>query len=400
MTNTTLKFRTLGGAVLASTLLLSGCSSVPDAINPVEWYKSTVDLFDSENGGSGETAETENKGLSGDTEGRKAAEAKAQSFPKVSDVPDAPKATSDAEQARAREGLIADREQRRYASAPIPRQSEDGNAPAPAPMIAKTQPPPAASPAVPVTPAPMATAKAPPPVAKTQPAQPTMSAKAPPPPTSVGETYRNKLAQKFKPMGAAQPDMGAMPKRPKLMAPANANLARVDDPLATVVISSDGVVSQGSQTGGDQPVYVTASSGGSASSSAAMKRRGGSAYSGAQGTVKVATILFPNGSARLSAREVKILQQVSAILKEKGGRIRVVGHASSRTRDMDLVAHKMTNFQVSADRADAVARALIRIGVAPELISVVARSDADPQYYEIMPSGEAANRRAEIYLDS
>ncbi|HBC09562.1 MAG TPA: hypothetical protein DC046_18565, partial [Rhodospirillaceae bacterium] len=30
-------------AVLA--VLLTGCSSVPDAVNPAEWYKSTVDLF-------------------------------------------------------------------------------------------------------------------------------------------------------------------------------------------------------------------------------------------------------------------------------------------------------------------------------------------------------------------
>lgn len=387
MTNMTLKSRILSSAAVASVVLLAGCSSVPDAINPVEWYKSTVDLFS----GDEKTAakEGENKGLAADKEGRKQAEAKAQAqaFPKVSDVPEKPAASTS-------QGLIADHERRRYASAPIPRQEDDSASGLPT-AIAAVQPPPPAAPAVPVTPAPMRTTA---PAKKAAPMQQIASAPpAPPSAATVEETYRNKLAQRFKPVpGAEQSVASVMPEAPKTFAPANAMMPAVNDPLATVIISSDGVEAQGSQTTTEQPVYVTASSDVGAAAGSGMSRMPG--LSG--GTVKVATILFPNGSAKMSDADIAILRQVSALLKDKGGRLRVVGHASSRTRNMDLVAHKMTNFQLSADRADRVAKALIQIGVAPELISIVARSDAEPVYYEVMPSGEAGNRRAEIYLDS
>jgi flagellar motor protein MotB len=51
------------------------------------------------------------------------------------------------------------------------------------------------------------------------------------------------------------------------------------------------------------------------------------------------------------------------------------------------------------DRANAVARALVRMGVPASEVSVAARADNEPVYYEFMPAGEAGNRRAEIYLD-
>ena len=60
----------------------------------------------------------------------------------------------------------------------------------------------------------------------------------------------------------------------------------------------------------------------------------------------------------------------------------------------------MVNFKVSVDRADAVARELIRLGVNKEELVVDAISDAQPVYFEFMPTGEAGNRRAEIYLES
>jgi outer membrane protein OmpA-like peptidoglycan-associated protein len=223
---------------------------------------------------------------------------------------------------------------------------------------------------------------------------------SPPPPATVEETYRNRLAERFKPQPGGEQKMAtAMPEPPKFQPPANAAMPVINDPLATVVISSDGVVAQGSQSGRERPTYVTASEDARTDSRAAMAGAGADYQAGA-GTTRLATILFANGSDRVSGQDLAILRKVSDILKNRGGRLRIVGHASSRTRNMDLIKHKMVNFQISAARADAVAEALVRIGVAPELISVVARSDADPVFYEIMPSGEAGNRRAEIYLDS
>jgi len=84
---------------------------------------------------------------------------------------------------------------------------------------------------------------------------------------------------------------------------------------------------------------------------------------------------------------------------EKGGSLRVVGHASSRTRDVDPLRHRLVNFRLSLARANAVARALARRGVPASEVRVQAMSDNVPLYHEFMPSGEAGNRRAEIYLD-
>ena len=58
----------------------------------------------------------------------------------------------------------------------------------------------------------------------------------------------------------------------------------------------------------------------------------------------------------------------------------------------------MANFEISLKRAQAVANALIAAGVPAERVRVEAVSDTQPEYYEVMPSGESGNRRAEIVL--
>jgi len=58
----------------------------------------------------------------------------------------------------------------------------------------------------------------------------------------------------------------------------------------------------------------------------------------------------------------------------------------------------MANFKISVDRADAVAGELVRLGVGKKDVEIAAVSDREPLYYEIMPSGEAGNRRTEVYL--
>lgn len=65
---------------------------------------------------------------------------------------------------------------------------------------------------------------------------------------------------------------------------------------------------------------------------------------------------------------------------------------------MDLVQHRMVNFSVSLDRANSVARELVRQGVPEQAVFVAALSDSRPLYYEIMPSGDAGNQRVEVYF--
>ena len=112
----------------------------------------------------------------------------------------------------------------------------------------------------------------------------------------------------------------------------------------------------------------------------------------------VATILFANGSYGLTGRDRQILTEIVSLHRQRGGKVRIVGHASSRTRNMDPVRHKMVNYKVSVDRAQIIGKQLMRLGLASANVVVDARSDTAPLYYESMPSGEAGNRRAEIYF--
>jgi outer membrane protein OmpA-like peptidoglycan-associated protein len=113
-----------------------------------------------------------------------------------------------------------------------------------------------------------------------------------------------------------------------------------------------------------------------------------------------AVVYFPgdatglNGEGRLQVRAV--VEQ----FRTAGGQgyVRVVGHSSSRTANMSAEAHVAQVFKKSQDRANAVARELIRAGIPADHVLVEAVGDTQPVYYESMPKGEDGNRRAEIFL--
>ncbi|MBL6957696.1 MAG: OmpA family protein [Rhodospirillales bacterium] len=362
------KFSLSIGGVLAASVLLGGCSYVPDALNPAEWYKSTVDFFSSEEDAAaqqGQPSTTAQKPVPGSDKG----------FPKLSSTPEAPVTSTAQQRQEIKEGLVSD-QRRRYASAPIARQ---GEASAAAPVTASTAPPPPAMPVVPVTPVPVS-----PPSAAAAPSS--MAAAPAPSGAGVSSTYRQRLSERLKPSQAA-----ALP-------PSSGFVSGSGGPLTTVVISSTGVVTEG---GLSSPGTLSAAPSGNVQfPSLAAKASTAASQLPPTGQVRVATILFGNGSDRLTANDVGILREVVKLHQQRGGTIRIVGHASSRTRNMDPIRHKMVNFKVSADRADTIAKALMRLGAKPETVTVRARSDTDPLYFEVMPSGEAGNRRAEIYLDS
>lgn len=112
-----------------------------------------------------------------------------------------------------------------------------------------------------------------------------------------------------------------------------------------------------------------------------------------------ASIPFGHGSTHLSASDLATLKAVAREFKKAGGAVTVVGHASSRTGDMSALDHKIANFDVSVRRAEAVARALRKAGVPARAIFVGAVSDNEPVYREVMPEGEAYNRRTEVFLN-
>lgn len=112
-----------------------------------------------------------------------------------------------------------------------------------------------------------------------------------------------------------------------------------------------------------------------------------------------ATIRFAHNSTRLSASDDAVIRQLAANALRQNANVRVVGHASSRTREQAVGAHLLANLRISADRANAVADRMAAFGVPYERIIVEARGDNEPIYNEAMPSGETGNRRAEIFLE-
>ncbi|MGY8991548.1 MAG: OmpA family protein, partial [Rhodospirillales bacterium] len=304
-------------------------------------------------------------------------------------------------------GLRADTERRKYAKS-IGRQGNAKNVLAQEPFarkpqpaqVASTPPPPKAAPAPSVSRAsakmmaPSATQNSLPPVRLRPPSQmaaPTPSRMAPTAPRLSSPSMRTQQL--------------AVRPTPK-MAPAAPSLTY--DPFQTVVVSSKGMEMAAQSQAIRQPTMrqqvlpsrslaqFTQQATPGYPSGAVMSRQ----PTMGQGMVKVASILFSNGSSRLSSRDQTILNDVAQIQRESGGRpLVIVGHASSRTRDMKPLKHRHVNLRLSQNRANIVARALRRLGVPGQSVQTQAVGDTQPVYYEVMSSGEAGNRRAEVYIN-
>jgi outer membrane protein OmpA-like peptidoglycan-associated protein len=106
----------------------------------------------------------------------------------------------------------------------------------------------------------------------------------------------------------------------------------------------------------------------------------------------IGLIYFGEGSYTLSADDRDVLVQIANMQRSYGGVVHVVGHASMATGAAEA------NQRISAARAQAVADQLMQYGVPREAIQVIAAGDAQPLYSETAPSGEAGNRRADVYL--
>lgn len=439
------------------TLSLAGCSSVPSALNPVEWYNKTADAvggwFDEESGDK-----TADSG----------------SYPNLASVPEKPQPKTNAEQRTALQNqLVADRQNARYDDKSTPPRDAAGVSPVtPATPLAEVKPKapaeaaPAAAPApapAAVTAAPAPRAAAPTPVpqpAEAVPVAPQRAAIAQtsrtqsgprsslwpnsPPPDSAGDRPQtsarvgdprprgDRTTQPIRSMPlpseqvAQEPARAAAPVRAAEAAPAApaaparpaapaAPSRSMPAPLAEPAPAEQTASLPAAAPAESQP---PASAGAlrlippsAAQQGAAMPQDGsvtfdpgalpGSSYGSARGygaSHQAGVVTFANGSARLSPADRGMLREMARLVRQYGATVTVVGHASSRTRDMDPFQHQLINFEVSAERANAVAEALIQAGVPAERISVQAVGDSQPAASEAMPAGEAENRRAEIFL--
>lgn len=435
------------GLATALSLTLAGCSSVPDALNPVEWYNTSSDAVG---------------GWFDDSEGDQAGDTGA--YPNVSSVPEKPAPrTSAVERADIKEELVADRAHAQY----------DDKAPAPSVTDASTTSLSQIQPTAPAAPAPNASSGSDSvepikPVRMTasdeatkqmeEPAKPaasslpsravttardasprsslwpnspapesasdrpvtsgdvgeptTRSSRADlPNPAAAGERYKSLVPNRSSGDVAAESMPAPEPAKTEMPAPEPARQSAAiptapepvsqpepapEEPVAIPAAPAPetgalalNVPDNGPYNFNDPSVIVDES---------ALPGAVGSYPAGEGGSYQAGVIRFSIGSSQLSGADQGVIRELVPLIREYNATVEIVGHASSRTRNMDPAEHKLINFEVSLKRANAVAQALINAGAPSDRISVVAVGDSQPVSSEAMPLGEAENRRAEIYL--
>ena len=114
---------------------------------------------------------------------------------------------------------------------------------------------------------------------------------------------------------------------------------------------------------------------------------------------RIATINFRSGSSSVDGNGLKKIKKIVKIAKDRNAKIKVIGHASERTKDMPIAEHKIVNFMISDKRAHSVANIFIeKYGFPRNKLITEAVSDSKPLFKEIMPAGTKANQRTEIFL--
>jgi outer membrane protein OmpA-like peptidoglycan-associated protein len=331
-------------AVVVLLLSLGGCSSVPDWANPVEWYKGTADWLGDE---SPEAVAAREAAAKPENAPPKADEP----FPKLASVPSRPEGAADraARRQKVEQALVADRANARHVAlggtdkGPA-LENDQAKAPPQAPAQA---------------PAPAEVARVPVPV------KPAPSVY---PPAGSNPAFQAAIAQQNSAALASRGSQGPIRRNTIGVPPA---------PSSGVTLTPPGAKAKA------EPAPAVRAP--------AFRAAGGE---------PLATVLFANNSARISDSYASTLRSVVEMQRKTGGTIKVIGHASSRTRNTNPLGHQIANFRISMARARAVADRLVRIGAPAGKIEVSGVSDSQPIYQEIMPLGEAGNRRAEIYLEN
>ena len=113
---------------------------------------------------------------------------------------------------------------------------------------------------------------------------------------------------------------------------------------------------------------------------------------------KIATINFRSGSSSIEGKDILKIKKVMKLAKEKNARVRIVGHASTRTKDMPPLSHKLANFNISDKRSQAVAQVFLKNKFPASMLITEAVSDSKPLFHESMPAGTYGNQRTEIFI--
>jgi outer membrane protein OmpA-like peptidoglycan-associated protein len=364
------------GRSIVVALMVAGCSSVPDAVNPVEWYKGTVGA------------------ISGNDHQEVASPRRPDgTFPDVNKTPDSEPRTPG-------KGLVGDRDNSNYA-APIRREPTPTK-----PLVKRT--PAATQPQVSAVPEAKAAPQASP-VPEAKPGPRMDSQPAPDAASPDKHSYQPSLdrrMQSARDEGPAAPPAvaaGGPPARPDIPAvvPApgaqqpgkrnalNESYRRRLDESASSVVKPEAPASRSAYASATSaPAYpaagVAAPSFESAPQLTPPRGVAASSTRGAKGVVvpaaptssfQVAVVEFA-GAERLTAEDRKAIQAVAKLYRQTGGVVRIVGSAPAQTLNGDQVSQMMAGLDASMRRANAVAKALTGMGVPARKVYVGAAPDA------------------------
>ncbi len=390
------------GSVLLSALLLSGCSSVPDYANPLQWYRDTASWI------SGTDKDNDPEVTKGD-------------YPKLGDDK-RPQAQTSRDRKDLSNGLAADRSNAKYTQEALKREGNPTRPLNPDVAVAKANPPATVVQQAPVSaadaappppyqasaapqgvnaqvaapvPAPVAVSSAPdapppPPALNQQIAATQQQLQQKAPPQSVEDAYRRRLAEwngtapvtqvsSYTPSPAVSAPAGAYPA-PQLIRPGS----------GTAVAS----------LGGAQPIHLIPPS--EYRRRAQQAQGHGQSRSGfhdlnefsanSSASFEVGAVSFGEGTTELTNQGRAQLRDVVRLYKENGGVLRVFGRSASPRLDVTPSANAEANRQLAQQRADAIARELVRLGVPARKLYAGAADDAG---FDQTASAESS----QIYLD-
>ncbi len=107
-------------------------------------------------------------------------------------------------------------------------------------------------------------------------------------------------------------------------------------------------------------------------------------------------VLFPSGSAKLSAAGLDALKEVTKQLKAiPGKRYQVEGHTDNVPISTALFP---SNWELASARALNVTRSMVDAGMPPERVSAASFGETSPRQANETPEGKAANRRIAIVV--
>jgi outer membrane protein OmpA-like peptidoglycan-associated protein len=380
--------------ILGVTALgVSGCSSVPNAVNPVSWYRDATGLSKNDNLGKGENEQN-------------LAEGSNEPYPNLGNVPSAPdNQLSGVDRDKLVKSLVADRNNAQYSADNLRAGDVASTVPPPAPPAPKTDTkssatlssaPAPATPPAPQPPAPTVASSPvapPPPVptpspAKTAAAVPSPQAATPPAVpanrTAASNTQQQQQQRKPSTRGSEAPPAESSlqsPSIPKL--PQGETMAPPPPPPTRSAPPSNQAASAAPPPSTRAPLLrppgSAATQQATAPANAPAVHRPGVSY-------RVADVSFASGSAYLSGALRGTIAEIVKIHADEGGTIRIVGFGESTGKDAAVAG-----LTLALDRAQAVAVALTDSGVSARDIAV----EAAP----VAAKGGADAPRAEIYLE-